>query len=280
MARRQLSYCAQELRRLDHDRYLVGLFAPAARREDLFALFAFNLELARAPELVSEPMLGRIRLQWWRETLDTIAAGGEVTHGVAGPLAAALRGGLRRVELDKMIDAREFDFEKRTPPTLDALEGYATATSATLLRAALGVLEVRSESLRLAAERVGVAYALTGLLRAVPFHAGQRRLYLPDDLREEAGLRVAELFELRSSPALRQVAQRIAARAEEHLAAARAATQGTAINPRPVLLHATLAARALARLRRAEHDPFAAVVQRRDPGRAWRLTWASATGRY
>jgi len=280
MARRQLSYCAQELRRLDHDRYLVGLFAPAARREDLFALFAFNLELARAPELVNEPMLGRIRLQWWRETLDAIAAGGEVTHGVAGPLTAALRGGLRRVELDKLIDAREFDFEKRTPPTLDALEGYAAATSATLLRAALGVLEVRSESLRLAAERVGVAYALTGLLRAVPFHAGQRRLYLPDELREEAGLRPAELFELRSSPALRRVVQRIAVRAEGHLAAARGDAQKAPNAARPVLLHATLAARALARLRRAGYDPFAAVVQRRDAGRAWRLTWASTIGRY
>ena len=278
MAARQLSYCAQELRRLDHDRYLVGLFAPEAVREDLFALFAFNLELARTAEMVREPMLGRIRLQWWRETLDAIAGGGTVAHGVAQPLAAALRGGLRRRELDRLIDAREFDLEGRAPETLDALEGYAAATSATLLRAALEILGPRDEPHRTAAERAGVAYALVGLLRAVPFHAGQRRLYLPDDLREEAGLRRADLFELRSSPALHQVVERIAARAEQHLAAARAAARGTSRAARPVLLHATLAARGLALLRRAGNDPFATVVQRRDPGRAWRLTWVNLTG--
>jgi len=280
MAGRQLSYCAQELRRLDHDRYLVSLFAPEAVREDLFALFGFNLELARTAEMVREPMLGRIRLQWWRETLDAITAGGTVAHGVAQPLAAALGGGLRRRELDRLIDAREFDLEGRAPATLDALESYAAATSATLLRAALEVLGPQDEAHRTAAERAGVAYALVGLLRAVPFHAGQRRLYLPDDLREEAGLCSAELFELRSSPALRQVVERIAARAEQHLGAARAAARGTSRAARPVLLHATLADRGLALLRRAGNDPFAAVVQRRDADRAWRLTWANLTGRF
>ncbi len=280
MTARQLSYCARELRQLDHDRYLVGLFAPAARREELFALFAFNLELARTPEMVSEPMLGRIRLQWWRETLDGIAAGGKVAHAVAGPLTAALRSGLRRAELDKLIDAREFDLEAQAPPTLDALEDYAAATSATLLRAALGILDVCGDSPRRAAERAGIAYALTGLLRAVPFHATQRRLYLPEDLRQEVGLRPAELFELRSSPALRQVAERIAARAEAHLSAARTAAAGAPAAARPVLLHATLASRALARLRRAGYDPFATAVQHRDPGRAWHLTLASLTRRY
>lgn len=280
MATQQLSHCAQELRRFDHDRYLVSLFAPAARREDLFALFAFNLELARTPERVEEPMLGRIRLQWWRETLDAVSGGGEVAHGVAAPLAAALRRGLRKEELGKLIDAREFDLDGRTPPTLDALEAYAAATSATLLRSALQALELRGESLRLAAERAGVGYALAGLLRAVPFHAGQRRLYLPDDLTEEAGLRSAELFELRSPAPLREVAARIAARAEDHLAAARAAARGAPAAARPVLLHITLASGALEHLRRAGYDPFAPRVQRRDPARAWRLTLASLTRRY
>ena len=59
----------------DYDRYLSALFAPACRREALFALIAFNHEIARIPEAVSEPMLGRIRLQWWREVLEAVYAG-------------------------------------------------------------------------------------------------------------------------------------------------------------------------------------------------------------
>ena len=64
-----LSYCAQEVRRHDRARYLSSLFAPDERREDLFALYAFNLEVAKTAEVVSEPMLGQIRLQWWREAI-------------------------------------------------------------------------------------------------------------------------------------------------------------------------------------------------------------------
>ena len=63
------SYCANILRRQDPDRYLTALFAPADRRPDLFSLYAFNLELARARESVSEPIMGRMRLQWWRDAL-------------------------------------------------------------------------------------------------------------------------------------------------------------------------------------------------------------------
>src|SRR5207244_12479744 len=53
------SYCAELLRRQDSDRYLTALFAPSDRREALFALYAFNLEIARAREAVSEPFIDR-----------------------------------------------------------------------------------------------------------------------------------------------------------------------------------------------------------------------------
>src|SRR5215475_14937298 len=86
----ETSYCAQILRRQDPERYLTALFAPFGRREALFALYAFNLELARARESVREPLMGRMRLQWWREALEEIAAGRPRAHEVVRPLAAAI----------------------------------------------------------------------------------------------------------------------------------------------------------------------------------------------
>lgn len=59
--------CGRDLQRLDPDRWLTTLFAPDASRPGLFALYAFNAEIARARESVSQPMIGQIRLQWWRE---------------------------------------------------------------------------------------------------------------------------------------------------------------------------------------------------------------------
>ena len=77
-----LSLCAQEVRLHDWDRYLFTLFAPADVREDLFTILAFNTEIARIPDMVSEPLLGRIRLQWWQDSINKIYAGN--SDGIQG----------------------------------------------------------------------------------------------------------------------------------------------------------------------------------------------------
>src|SRR5438105_5285090 len=97
------------LRRHDRDRYLCTLFAPADRRAALIALYAFNYEIAKTRDVVSEPLLGQTRLQWWREALDAVYSGGPVReHEVMTPLAAAIRRhDLGRAHFDTMIAAAD-----------------------------------------------------------------------------------------------------------------------------------------------------------------------------
>src|SRR5579871_4315005 len=89
-----LSYIAGEVRRHDKDRFLATLFAPPEHRADLWALYAFNAEVARIPYGVSEPMLGRIKVQWWRDVIGAIAEGrgAPAGHPVAQALAAVMGG--------------------------------------------------------------------------------------------------------------------------------------------------------------------------------------------
>ncbi|HKO08041.1 MAG TPA: phytoene/squalene synthase family protein [Alphaproteobacteria bacterium] len=281
MAQRQLSYCAAEVRRYDPDRFLTALFAPRERREDLFALYAFNLEVAKTREVASEPLLGRIRLEWWRETIEAIYAGEPRRHAVALPLAELiLRERLTRAHFDRLIEAREQDFEETPPASLAALESYAAGTSASLVALALETLGVRSEAAAAPAHSLGVGWALAGLLRAVPFHARQRRLYLPGDLMAAAGVEASELFENRSTRGLATVVSRIAERAELHLAAL---TREREVLPRravPALLPAVLARAHLAALRRAGHDPFALKERRKHPLDTLRVAAAALSGRY
>ncbi|MYB15139.1 MAG: hypothetical protein F4X42_18020 [Rhodospirillaceae bacterium] len=100
--------CRRLARRHDFERYLATLFAPRRRRPALWILLAFNAEIARTREIVSEAALGQIRLQWWREAVDTAVADGPVRqHEVAAPLAAALRAGGRGPALvNTRIDRR------------------------------------------------------------------------------------------------------------------------------------------------------------------------------
>src|SRR3546814_4112888 len=103
---------------------------PEAQREHLFALYAFNHEVAKTAEVVSEPMIGRIRLQWWRECLDGIYDGAARQHEVVQPLAEAIAARqLPRALLEAIIDARELDLDAEPPASLEALRGYVEGTS-------------------------------------------------------------------------------------------------------------------------------------------------------
>ncbi len=267
------AYCANEARRFDRDRYLCALLAPAARRPALFALIAFNLELARTREAVSEALLGRVRLQWWRDAVAGMFAGvpRPEPHPVLGPLAAAVaEHGLSRGHFDRLIDARERDLDDAPPADLDALITYAEGSASSLVLLALEALGAAHPAALEAGRRVGIAWALTGLARAVPFHARQGRLYLPVRLTAEAGLNTRHVLDLRPSPEACRVIERLAGAAREHLRAARARRREIPRTALPALLPATLADAYLRRIERAAYDVIGAEAAINAPAPAWR----------
>jgi 15-cis-phytoene synthase len=166
----------------DPDRTLAALFAPRETRDHLFALYAFNVELARIAEQVSEPGLGAIRLQWWREAIARAGKDEVVGHPVADAVGAAIRE--RALPLDRLtglIDARGFDVEVKIMPDRPALDAYLEGTSGALFALAAAILGGDTASVRQAAGAAGRAYGLTGLMRALPVHASKGRLCLPAD---------------------------------------------------------------------------------------------------
>ncbi|HWE75914.1 MAG TPA: squalene/phytoene synthase family protein [Stellaceae bacterium] len=274
---------ARALRGHDRDRYQTALFAPADRRDALFALYAFNYEVARIREYVREPMLGLIRLQWWRDALDEIYAGKQPRrHEVATPLAAAIvTHRLSKAHFTTLLDARAHDMEDAPPQSMAALEEYVDRTSGALNLLALEVLGIGDARAAEAARAAGTAYALAGLLAAAPFHAQFRRSYLPADLTDGHGVDLeGSLFALKPSPALAATARDIAARARQHLDAARRERASIPRAALPVLLHATLAERRLKQLDAIGHDFFDPRLAREDTMQSLRLSWAAWRGVY
>jgi NADH dehydrogenase [ubiquinone] 1 alpha subcomplex assembly factor 6 len=277
-----LSPVAALVRRHDRDRFQTALFAPVARREALFALYAFNYEIARVRESVTEPMLGQMRLQWWREN---IAAAFDAAparhHPVVEPLSATIRDlALSREHFDRLIDAREADLSDEPPASLAGLEDYGEATSARLIYLALEALGVREPVAGEAAHHVGIAYALAGLLRAMPFHAQAGRSFIPAELVQRTGLAEADYRASRATPALRVAGAEIAAAASQHLRLARALRRRIPGRAVPALLPAVIAGRALAFLQRADYDPFDPSLARPDPLQSWRLAAAALFYRF
>ena len=233
------------------------MFAPAASREALFALIAFNHEIARIPEAVSEPMLGRIRLQWWREALDSAYADEPARrHEVAVPLADAIRACvLDRAPFDALLEAREADLEEEGPADLAALERHAAATGGSLAELMVRASGTGSGEALEAGRQVGTAWALIGTLRAAPHAAAQGRVTLPADLLTGAGITAEDVRAVRGFERFAAVAEPVAGRAEVLLAAARQARRAVPRRGLGVLLIARLADLYRARLRRSAWDP-------------------------
>lgn len=260
-----LSYPAEQVRQYDHDRFLTAIFAPATVRENLFALYAFNIEIAKVAEVVSEPLIGQMRLQWWRDTLDRLYAGEAVAHAVAQPLGVAITtGGLDRGAFDTLIETREFDIDRTVPADFAALKAYAQGTGAPLLALALKTSGAGWEEAAEVSRSIGTAWALTGLLRAVPFHARQRRLYLPEDMLTAHAVRIQGLLDLKPAPSLPGLIREIGLEARALLETAPAAIKGLPKMARSPALIASLARYHLADLEKSGWDPF--VLERRRPG--------------
>jgi NADH dehydrogenase [ubiquinone] 1 alpha subcomplex assembly factor 6 len=277
-----LSPAAAITRRHDRDRFQTALFAPAARRETLFALYAFNHEIARVRESVTQPTLGHIRLEWWRENLAAAFETGPVRrHPVVEALAAAIRERkLTRAYFDRLIDARGADFDADPPANLAALEEYAAATSSTLVLLALEALGVGGPAAAAAGHHVGIGYALAGLLRAIPFQAAASRPIIPADIALRTGLDPRDRPARPGSPALHAAVAEIAGAAASHLREARRRRSAIPRAALPALLPAVVAGRSLKRLKHAGYDPFDPELGRPDPLQAWRLTAALLRNRF
>ena len=269
--------CEATVRQHDPDRYYATLFAPADKRPLLFALYAFNYEIARVAEHAREPMLGEIRMEWWRETVESARKGTPIAHDVARALSDVFsRVELPQDEIDTMLVARDTGMGMEPLADIEALEAYADKTSSALMRLALRILGAGDAHDALAHE-AGIAYALTGLLRALPFHAAQRRLYLPADLLENENLSPEEIFSGHSSDKLKSAIRWIAERAGARLTSARR-------RPRPrkcvaAVLPATLVPLYLKWMMKPGFDPFGQRADVPLTRRQWALLHSALRGR-
>jgi phytoene synthase len=210
---------AGALRAADPDRYFASLFAPAPLRPYLTALYAFNAEVARVAQSVREPMLGAIRLEWWRETAEGAARGKPRNHDVARGLAALFAGTpVELGTLEAIVAAHAFDSSADRLADFAALENYLDASSGALMRAAATILG--GDPLRV--KEAGLAYGLTGILRSLDFHNSRHKLYLPLDLLSALEVTAEEFFHLeRGAPQRAAAVRQVGLRARDHFLAAR-----------------------------------------------------------
>lgn len=251
-------HLSEAVRAADHDRYLSVLYAPEEKRAALFALYAFNAEIAAVRDRIREPLPGEVRLQWWRDVIDgRMAADG---HPVAEALLAAIqRCGLPGETFRNYLDARIFDLYDDPMPSRNDLEGYCGETASALIQLASLILDGKAAP-RFAdlAGHAGCAQAIAGLLRLLPIHRARGQCYVPKDILASAGTSSEEFLAAEGGGAASRAVSAMAALARQHLAAFESRAADVPENLRPAFLPMALTG---AYLDRIEKNPAGALRQ-------------------
>jgi len=208
-----ISYCLRQARQRDYDRYVATLTAPMRLRGYLGVLLAFNVEIARVREIVSEPALGDMRLAWWREAVNEAALPEDQGEAKGHPVARALAETMRKYDVDPhylhaLIDARQRDLDDAPFGSIKELEAYAEASAGNLNLAMLGVLGVTDVAAQNAVRQSGSAWALIGSLRALSHHRRAGRILIAGEIPVADIVRRAEDLIIFSRGLSRQVPRR------------------------------------------------------------------------
>jgi len=169
--------CAEAVQKGDPDRFMAAMAAPVEARPLLFALYAFNIEMSRAPWASQESMIAEMRVQWWRDVGAEIASGAQVgRHFVATPLARLVNHEAAQA-INAMAEARRWDIYRDPFEDQAGFDAYIDATSG-------GLMWMAAASLGPADERVvrdyGYAAGLANFFRAIPELEAQKRVPLLD----------------------------------------------------------------------------------------------------
>ncbi|CAM9259692.1 unnamed protein product [Ectocarpus sp. 6 AP-2014] len=170
-------HCSDVVKRGDYDGYLYSLLQGAQLRPASLAIRAFNVETAAIKDSVrGNVMPGKMRMQWWKDTMADVFVGEPPPLPVALALAEVVanqKGGLTRRWFDRVLDARMADLDRTQPETLEEMETYAENTASSLLYLSLELAGVRAgagpgaAALGHAAGHVGKAAGICTLLRSL-----------------------------------------------------------------------------------------------------------------
>lgn len=231
------AFCADLVRTNDFPHYAATLFTPAAERRALLALYAFNVEIVRVRDQVSQPLPGEIRLQWWTDMLSGHAHGSAEGNPVAAELLRTIRDFELPVEpLSLLVDEHQFDLYNDPMPTMTALEGYLAATCSALFALAARIMAPPSDAVEHLARHAGLAQGIAQIVANLPRDAAHRQLFLPQQLLASHGCSMEDVFAGKQSSALGAVLDQLVSEAQQHLATAVSLLREVPSSVRPVFL--------------------------------------------
>jgi NADH dehydrogenase [ubiquinone] 1 alpha subcomplex assembly factor 6 len=270
-----IQYCIKTVRESDNELYLSLLFTPKQHQSAIFIIHAFNIELNRVVNNISDKRLQLMRLQWWKNSLSLIEAN-EIPpiQPVAVALSLVINSyNLPMQWLHRIVDARiaelsaylevseeveELKVKNFQPSSVPQIHAHSDATYASLLYLSNYILGLQAnQTQHEAAAHLGKSLGLVQILRSIPFNASKAQLYIPSAITQECKLDIDSLFRGENSKELHDAVYKLAIVAKNYIDEARKLNNQLPKEGKSLLLPAVLADRFLDQLEAANFNIFA-----------------------
>ncbi|RZF46944.1 hypothetical protein LSTR_LSTR012541 [Laodelphax striatellus] len=218
-------YCAGLVRKSDYENFICTLLLNSGIRSLAFAVRAFNIEVARVQDNVSDMKIGRMRLQFWLETIDSVFKDEVRDHPVVQELHRTLQHHkskeLFKKNLRSLVTSRIEPITSSSFKTLEDMERYSESSVSPvhyMILQGAGISNVHADH---AASHLGKAQGLMNLVRSLPHSTKARVVPLPQELLIKHGLSQEKVIRGQGGDNLREVVFDVASRAKQHLEKAR-----------------------------------------------------------
>ncbi len=187
-------YCQQRAAASGSSFYYSFLFLPPPRRQAITALYAFCREVDDVVDEVRDKTVAATKLAWWRTEIDRLFDG-QPTHPVTIALAPHLEPfKLTRARLIEVIDGMQMDLVQDRYADFPGLALYCRRVAGVVGEMAASIFGYQDASTMAYADRLGLAFQLTNIIRDVGEDARNGRIYLPLQDLQRHGLSAASLL--------------------------------------------------------------------------------------
>lgn len=272
------NHCEELVREFDHDRYLTILYADQHKRQDLFALYAFNYEISKIRESVSEPMLGEIRLQWWREAIDDIFKGQIRAHDIMAPLAAAINDhDLSRDLFMAYFEGQALDLYPESPADCEELERGLSKTVGSLEMLALRILGQKDcDDL---ANSLGIAGGYVKIITSISYDIRLGKNFIPLNLMDKYSENNIGFLSMDEMGVTKEIIRHIWEKAQAKLNHINSCKGRIDANSRSLFLFSSVMRSSLIAIKKADYNPFILDNRKNALSRQWRLLMAALFNR-
>ena len=224
---------------------------PEARRDAMFAIYAFCREVDDIADGAASPEVKRRELDAWRREIEALFAGQPATTEGRALLEPTRGFDLRHEDFLAVIDGMEMDAADIRAPGLAELDLYCDRVASAVGRLSVRAFGVATEAADRVAHSLGRALQLTNILRDLAEDGARGRLYLPRELLVAEGVSATDPLTVLKHPELPRICAALAEIAERHFTDARAAMRDCPRRPmRPAAAMGAVYHAILARLRR------------------------------